>query len=241
MVSLIASDLRRLALLDACIFSTKHAASDISEEHCLAGTDVVATEVLPGALYISAACVARHAKEFDVVVNCAAEVEVDAAVHIPARDNPEYPLLSTHFLQFSRIVEAAFTRGHRVLVHCNQGRNRSVALVAAYLVKRFGLPLADLVFFLRKQRGTHILTNRGFQMQLIQLASNTPRCLTADVCKLRDAIDHGATRLMHLSPERQDMTCLQPLFTEDFTRRVGSGNYFGAFGTLVKPAVSANV
>jgi dual specificity phosphatase 12 len=55
--------------------------------------------------------------------------------------------------------------GKRVLVHCNAGESRSVAVVTAYLVRRDGIKLETALDMVRKGRKT-AQPNFGFMEQL---------------------------------------------------------------------------
>jgi protein-tyrosine phosphatase len=52
--------------------------------------------------------------------------------------------------------------------------NRSATLAAAYVVKRFGVPLSNVIENMGKQRPC-IMTNPSFQRQLAEFASNKKR------------------------------------------------------------------
>ena len=123
------------------------------------------------------------------VVNCAAgdcsvpvgEYEEHGIEYLPLRgvDAEGYPVLKRHLeqlLQFAGPVleSSTLARGKeagkgKVLLHCNAGRNRSVALAVA-LVLIFELtPLPNVVRRLF-QRRPFILTNHSFRQQLAELA-----------------------------------------------------------------------
>ena len=59
-----------------------------------------------------------------------------------------------------------------VYVHCQAGINRSVALTAGYIVRKFGVPLEKLITTMVQQRPC-ILTNEAFQFQLIEFAKKS--------------------------------------------------------------------
>jgi protein-tyrosine phosphatase len=48
-----------------------------------------------------------------------------------------------------RFIDTALGEGGCVLVHCHEGRSRSVALVAAYLMARRGMDLAGALARIR--------------------------------------------------------------------------------------------
>jgi len=60
---------------------------------------------------------------------------------------------------------------HRVLVHCFQGKSRSVTVVAGYLMMHHGYSFEDALDTIRKVRPC-AQPNLGFAMQLRKLAKN---------------------------------------------------------------------
>ncbi|CAE7665229.1 CPK1, partial [Symbiodinium necroappetens] len=59
--------------------------------------------------------------------------------------------------------------GHRVLVNCKAGHNRSACMCVCWLVVHEGMTLMDAVEAIQCRRGT-ILSNHGFRLQLVRLA-----------------------------------------------------------------------
>jgi hypothetical protein len=72
----------------------------------------------------------------------------------------------------TEVVDRYLRRGHRVLVTCNLGQNRSGLVVGLALVRSFGLGGAEAVARVREARGPRALSNRAFAEWL---ASQRPR------------------------------------------------------------------
>mmetsp|Transcript_9805 Transcript_9805/g.17682 ORF Transcript_9805/g.17682 Transcript_9805/m.17682 type:complete len:193 (-) Transcript_9805:1987-2565(-) len=117
------------------------------------------------------------------VVNCASyEFRNNPAAHtragvqycsIEAKDTWFYNIMDNDWPTANAFLTAAFESNGgqpRALVHCIQGINRSGFMVAAYLVQHSEMRLLEVVRLLREKRGP-ILTNRYFQVLLVQLAS----------------------------------------------------------------------
>ncbi|KAH0483008.1 MAG: uncharacterized protein KVP18_005174, partial [Porospora cf. gigantea A] len=153
------------AKLGTTIFNLVHATTDFKQEYCMQGMNVYPTEVLPGSLYIGDASLAGLAASgqlpVQTVVNCSANLNLQSqhveVLNIPALDEESYPLLTRHLPLFTKFLTARFREGKAVLVNCQAGVNRSVALVVGFLVEAFGLPLLDAVFYVRRRRGKPIL------------------------------------------------------------------------------------
>jgi len=85
-------------------------------------------------------------------------------------DTPKFPLFK-YFDQTSAFIESVRYERGRVLVHCVAGLNRSVAVVAAWMVCNADMSLEEAVYQMasRRPRGL-ILSNVGFLYQLVDLA-----------------------------------------------------------------------
>lgn len=95
-----------------------------------------------------------------------------------------------------RIMDPVIAAGGRVLIHCHEGRSRSVTLCLAYLIARSHMPLADALSFIKSHR-PEAQPNAGFMKQLMALEFSTlgfnsmqqkqvpkgkPKCLSCEVC-----------------------------------------------------------
>ncbi|XP_063859949.1 dual specificity protein phosphatase 3-like [Scylla paramamosain] len=78
--------------------------------------------------------------------------------------------ISVHFEKASAFIEEALSSGGKVLVHCRQGRSRSAAIVAAFLMMCRGMTAANALTMLRKKR--EIRPNNGFLQHLANLDLN---------------------------------------------------------------------
>ena len=82
--------------------------------------------------------------------------------------------LAPHLPSLHAFIRLALARGGRVLIHCQLGKSRSAALLAAYLMREEGMPLAQAMECVRSLRA-HAAPNTGFLAQLKQ----HERCLEA--------------------------------------------------------------
>ena len=86
---------------------------------------------------------------------------------LPAIDKETYDILQ-HVDAANTFINKAMTGG-KVLVHCTMGVNRSVVLVACYMIGVLKMTLLHTVKTLKERRGT-VLRNVGFQRQLVTYA-----------------------------------------------------------------------
>jgi hypothetical protein len=106
------------------------------------------------------------------VVCCAPDAVVDAPPHVkhlllPAHDTADEPLLHAHLPPLVAFLRDK-PRGSVVLVHCQRGVNRSVALAAAFVALRDGERAAAVAALAAAQRPA-VLTNSAFLQQLATL------------------------------------------------------------------------
>lgn len=104
------------------------------------------------------------------VVNCA-DASACGLVTMPfvvssttlnALDAPDYPLFERHLAPFVDFMVRA-RGGGSVMVHCHEGRNRSVALLCAMIILVTGGTAADVIAEMRRRRGPGVLTNSTFE------------------------------------------------------------------------------
>jgi len=132
---------------------------------------------------------ARHAQDGAVlaqrgithVINCASGCCPNSAAQrykennikflsLDANDAPDYRIIESHLDDvFDFLEDCVNTPNSKCLVHCYQGLNRSATLLTAYLVVKYRRPLLCIVERLRAVRSC-ILSNRGFRVQLVELA-----------------------------------------------------------------------
>lgn len=88
---------------------------------------------------------------------------------VSGEDEEDYQMLPNHWGECSQFIAAAQEGGGKVAVHCQAGINRSGVVVAAATMIQRRLHVVAAVEHCRQRRGT-MLWNKGFQMQLCELA-----------------------------------------------------------------------
>lgn len=90
--------------------------------------------------------------------------------------------IAEYFDESSAFIEQALQSGGAVLVHCIQGKSRSVALVMAYLMKTKGMSVQEALQAVREVRDLVTSPNQGFMQQLheyhAQLQRQSPTAVT---------------------------------------------------------------
>jgi hypothetical protein len=86
---------------------------------------------------------------------------------LPLEDRPGFSLLP-FVSEAEKFLTGAREERRHVLVHCMQGLNRSVAMVVAFLVRTLGMSLDVAIETVARKR-PHVLSNRGFVVQLVKL------------------------------------------------------------------------
>jgi predicted protein tyrosine phosphatase len=117
------------------------------------------------------------------IVNCAEKaacpawasthVGPSAYIALEAEDSTGFPLLKDFYPTFENVMDM-FLREPScrcVYVHCMAGMNRSATLLAAYLHKRFGIPMEKVVEVMARQRPC-VMTNPSFVEQLEEFGSH---------------------------------------------------------------------
>ena len=90
-------------------------------------------------------------------------------MRLGADDDLNYQIINDFEKSYHFIEDA--TRSHgRILVHCVQGVNRSAAVCIAYIMRKFGRHLCEVVKDVREKRQRSILTNSSFRSQLEQFS-----------------------------------------------------------------------
>jgi Dual specificity phosphatase, catalytic domain len=82
-------------------------------------------------------------------------------------------LITPYFPETLDFIDLARKQGRHILVHCYRGRNRSAAVVVAWLVNRAKLPLNVALYRVASRRRLPrggVLTNTGFLKELIEFA-----------------------------------------------------------------------
>jgi protein-tyrosine phosphatase len=73
--------------------------------------------------------------------------------------------LSQNFEKTNKFIEEAFSENGKILIHCQAGRSRSATILAAYIIKTFGMPV-DITINLIKSKRNIIEPNSEFINQL---------------------------------------------------------------------------
>ena len=74
--------------------------------------------------------------------------------------------IAQYFVPACDFIETARVEGKGVLVHCTMGMSRSCSIVLAYLVKHFGMSLAQALTHVKERRPV-ASPNPGFMVQLV--------------------------------------------------------------------------
>lgn len=90
-------------------------------------------------------------------------------LELDAQDYADYDMTQHFEDAFTFIQDAKKTQG-KVLVYCKMGMNRSATVCIAYIMKYENQPLLNTVKKVRISRKKRILTNTGFQRQLIKFS-----------------------------------------------------------------------
>ncbi|KAJ1628935.1 protein-tyrosine phosphatase-like protein [Pavlovales sp. CCMP2436] len=138
--------------------------------------DALPQEVSPG-LYIGSVGAARNlealkAAGITAVVCATSEAapyfpETLKYLHIKVRDEAGVRI-SKHFDDSFAFIERGLFGGGAVLVHCVVGRSRSGTLVAAYLMRKYGLTMGAALEQIRRVR-PQVAPNPSFAIQLLRL------------------------------------------------------------------------
>jgi protein-tyrosine phosphatase len=112
---------------------------------------------------------------FTHVINCDTKTDssgplaqVKTFLHLPSNDDPEFAILEKHFATLCAFVDTAMIDPDaKIYIHCHAGINRSAALAVAYSCRHYGLPAAQVINDIRQKYRRYILTNEGFERQLL--------------------------------------------------------------------------
>eukprot|EP01122_Echinamoeba_exundans_P016727 TRINITY_DN8574_c0_g1_i1.p1 TRINITY_DN8574_c0_g1~~TRINITY_DN8574_c0_g1_i1.p1 ORF type:complete len:216 (-),score=16.47 TRINITY_DN8574_c0_g1_i1:34-660(-) len=110
-----------------------------------------------------------------LIVNCAAELEnnyPDAFeyVHLELRDVPTATMSTMYQYLASKEMSKYISSGQSVLVHCQAGVSRSVAIILCYLMEHQKMRLKDALALVQEKR-PNACPNHGFFSQLQALES----------------------------------------------------------------------
>jgi hypothetical protein len=71
---------------------------------------------------------------------------------INALDNDTTDLIN-QFESTNTFIDDVFEKNEKILVHCHYGKSRSVAIIAAYLIKTFGISIPTSLDLIKSKRG----------------------------------------------------------------------------------------
>ena len=83
---------------------------------------------------------------------------------INALDTP-YTELSDNFDTANDFIDDAIMDNSKILIHCQAGRSRSATILAAYIIKTFGMEVEVVLSLIRNKRSI-IEPNKYFVSQL---------------------------------------------------------------------------
>ncbi len=125
----------------------------------------MSTEILRGRLWLGGKKDLARARNYDLIVIAAYEVEPHLAegggriITIPLDDDEHIPEQEVDTV--GRAVARAVRKEQKVLVTCQMGLNRS-ALVTAVACHYLGFPMDETIWMLRRMRGRQVLSNPYF-------------------------------------------------------------------------------
>lgn len=134
-------------------------------------------EILPN-LYLGDAKDAEYYdKNYSLVINCTKNIPFftnNTCIRIPVDDNlelSEQTIIYNYWID-GRIFEEIdknIRTGQNILVHCQMGRQRSAATVAAYIMYTLNWPMDRIINFIKSKKPDAFLHSINFQKALEQL------------------------------------------------------------------------
>ncbi|XP_049850069.1 uncharacterized protein LOC126320764 [Schistocerca gregaria] len=129
---------------------------------------------------------------------------------IPIEDSREVDL-SPYYDAAAEFIDQAILRGESVLVHCKEGRSRSVSMVVAYLLIKRKWTLKEAIEAIEAVVPDHNM-NDGFERQLAELEKEVHG---------KNTLFEGSRRSARLAPSRSDALAGYP--GEDENENVNEG------------------
>ena len=109
------------------------------------------------------------------VVNCTKDVQFInnelTNIRVPVDDNLDPQEIENMYKLMNRAVDLihiSLMSGETVLVHCHAGRQRSAAIIAAYLMKYGGINPVDAIRHIRSKRSIAFYPQVNFKNALIK-------------------------------------------------------------------------
>jgi protein-tyrosine phosphatase len=137
-------------------------------------------EVIPG-LYLASFIQARELAldSHYVFMNCTKDLPMlGPGVRIPVNDDLRPESIQTLYSAFPdavKWIDSKIKKGNMVVVHCAAGQQRSAAVLAAWLMWKFGYSVDMAVEYLRSVKPDAFLTGVNFRPALEQWSSTGAR------------------------------------------------------------------
>lgn len=133
------------------------------------------SEIVPGLYVGSKPAPGRH-EGIDTIVLAALEYQPPASsfpgtevLHAPLDDAPNRPMTPDEIALATKTAERVARRlraGHRVLLTCQMGLNRSALVAALAMHEIYGMSADEIITRLRRARGSWSLSNPNFERLL---------------------------------------------------------------------------
>ena len=137
-------------------------------------------EILPNIFLGDARDAEFTSHNYALIINCTKNVPFYTTnantntIRIPVDDSPDYSeqVMIYNYWIDGRIFEAIHTtiqNNHNILIHCQMGRQRSAATVAAYIIYSLNWPLDRTINFIKTKKPDAFFGSVNFQRALQQL------------------------------------------------------------------------
>ena len=148
------------------------------------------------------------------------------------RDEPKDPRqsLAVHFNETTPFIDAARSGGGRCLVHCWEGRSRSVTVITAYLIEREGMTREAALRLIRKTRPM-ARPNDRFMRELEELSLDVR-------AKAADELDERLSPNMRIL--QSDGSLAEGVQYSTFRRALITGNWARPTPNYVEPGEKAS-
>jgi len=141
-------------------------------------------------------------------------------------DDSPYAFITDYFSKTFKFIEDVLKNpNHAVLIHCEQGRSRSGAMVIAYLMKKNNQSYPETLNKVLAQR-KRVMPNIGFQIQLRAFAKygwNTETKYSDGVIDIRKEIQRALKNLsVQVSRLQLDIRASEKIFVTFDASKMGS-------------------
>lgn len=140
-------------------------------------------EILPGLWLGSLSQLdAFESRPTDMIVNCTKDLTYAKAcsemLRVPVDDDLSTEAQETMAASLGGVVRAmhaAREGGHRVLVHCKQGQQRSACVVAAYVMATLSLSVSEAIAYVQTKKRDAFFWRANFKPALESFATRAAR------------------------------------------------------------------